>query len=82
MVALDTGDDLEEQGRLPLEILQGQATCKEIRLCVYTIRLLHVMVSASDIIVLQILDWTTFFNVSQGETGFKKVEKMNNVLIH
>ena len=47
-----------------------------------TIRLLHVMVSASDIIVLQILDQTTFFNVFQGETGFKKVEKLNNVLIH
>ena len=45
-------------------------------------KILHVMVSASDIIVLQILDQTTFFNVFQGETGFKKVEKMNNVLIH
>ena len=66
MVALDAGDDLEEQGRLSLEILQGQATCKEIRLTMYTIRLLHVMVSASDIIVLQILDWTTFFQCISG----------------
>ena len=66
MVALDAGDDLEEQGRLSLEILQRQATCKEIRLTMCTIRLLHVMVSASDIIVLQILDWTTFFQCISG----------------